>query len=141
MVFFNVGNLSLALADDSDIFGTNIEPNVMIALDSSGSMDELIATNLAYDPAITYPEDDYNPTRVYRKQSGNYNKYANSIADVGSSAARTALSTVGFWSGSISGTSVQLYVGNYLHYLFEDCTACSEVRKIDVAKQVISEFD
>ena len=40
MVFFNVGNLSLALADDSDIFGTNIEPNVMIALDSSGSMDE-----------------------------------------------------------------------------------------------------
>ena len=34
MVFFNVGNLSLAIADDSDIFGTNIEPNVMIALDS-----------------------------------------------------------------------------------------------------------
>ena len=92
MVFFNVWNLGIALADDSDIFGTNIEPNAMIALDSSGSMDDTIPTNVAYNPTITYPQDDYNPTRVYRKQGSNYNKYANSISDVGSTAAQTALS-------------------------------------------------
>ena len=137
MVFFNVWNLSLALADDSDIFGTNIEPNVMIALDSSGSMEDPILTNVTYDPTITYPQDDYNPTRVYRKQGNNYNKYANSISAVGSTAAQTALSTVGFWSGSIKGSNVQLFVGNYLHYLFEDCTTCSDVKKIDIAKQVV----
>ncbi len=138
IIFLNVSHIRFARADDSDIFGTNIEPNVMIALDSSGSMDDEIATNLAYNPATTYPVDDYNATRVYRKQSSNYNKYANSISDVGSAAARTALSTVGFWSGSISGSSVQLFVGNYLNYLFEDCTTCSNVKKIDVAKQVVS---
>jgi type IV pilus assembly protein PilY1 len=137
MLFFNVWNLSLALADDSDIFGTNIEPNVMIALDSSGSMDNEIATNVAYDPTITYPQDDYNPTRVYRKQGNNYNKYANSISQVNNNAAEDALSTVGFWSGRIKGSNVQLFVGNYLHYLFEDCTTCASVKKIDVAKQVV----
>jgi type IV pilus assembly protein PilY1 len=129
--------VQIVLADDSDIFGTNIEPNVMIALDSSGSMDDEIATNIAYDPDTTYPVDDYNAKRVYRKQGNDYNKYANSIFDVGSSAAQKALSSVGFWSGSIKGSNVQLFVGNYLNYLFEDCTTCASVKKIDIAKQVI----
>jgi type IV pilus assembly protein PilY1 len=138
MIFLNIWNMRIVLADDSDIFGTNIEPNVMIALDSSGSMDDEISTNVAYNPNTTYPVDDYNATRVYRKQGNDYNKYANSISDVGSSAAQTALSTVGFWSGSIKGSNVQLFVGNYLNYLFEDCTTCASVKKIDIAKQVIS---
>ena len=34
MVFLNVWNVRIVLADDSDIFGNNIAPNVMILLDS-----------------------------------------------------------------------------------------------------------
>jgi type IV pilus assembly protein PilY1 len=138
IIFLNAWTVRIVDADDSDIFGTNIEPNVMIALDSSGSMDDEIETNVAYDPTITYPEDDYNDSRVYRKQGNNYNKYANSISQVDHSAAESALSTVGFWSGRISGSNVQLFVGNYLNYLFEDCTTCASVKKMDIAKQVIT---
>ena len=38
MVFLNVWKVQIVLADDSDIFGNNIAPNVMILLDTSGSM-------------------------------------------------------------------------------------------------------
>ena len=38
IVFLNVSHVRLAKADDSDIFGNNITPNVMILLDTSGSM-------------------------------------------------------------------------------------------------------
>ena len=40
-------------ADDSDIFGANIQPNVLILLDNSGSMNDSITTE-AYAPATTY---------------------------------------------------------------------------------------
>ena len=49
--------MPLVRADDSDIFGANIEPNIMIFIDSSGSMDDYIdqAATAPYDPATTYP--------------------------------------------------------------------------------------
>jgi len=43
-----------ALADDSDIFGANIQPNVLILLDNSGSMDDVI-DSIPYDDNTTYP--------------------------------------------------------------------------------------
>ncbi len=33
-------NVRLARADDSDIFGANIQPNVLIAIDTSASMND-----------------------------------------------------------------------------------------------------
>ena len=45
-------NLSSARADDSDIFGENIEPNVLLLFDSSGSMDSNIDSTI-YDPKTT----------------------------------------------------------------------------------------
>ncbi len=50
-------NVPLVHSDDSDIFGANIEPNIMIFIDSSGSMDDYIdqAATAPYDPATTYP--------------------------------------------------------------------------------------
>ncbi|MGH7874909.1 MAG: pilus assembly protein [Candidatus Binatia bacterium] len=110
----------------------------MIALDSSGSMDDPIDTNAAYASATTYPVDSYASVKVYRKQSGNYNLYANTVAQVTSSSARTALNSVGFWSGIISGSNVQLYLGNYLNYLFSSCSTCDSQTKIDIAKTVIT---
>ena len=154
MVFFNVGNPSLAIADDSDIFGTNIEPNVMILLDSSGSMDETVGTPLAYASSTTYDVSAYRgsnlvTTTVYKSitsgSSGGLScsssnpcavVYANSIAAVSSTSARTALSSTGSWSGSISGSSLSLYYGNYLNYTL--CGSCDGIEpKIDIAKRVL----
>src|SRR5262249_19814681 len=113
-------------ADDSDIFGANIQPNILILLDNSGSMNDQI-TSEPYVPATTYtvvnkcgskknPEACSSPV-VYKSGSGNtYTTYANTIADVNKAAAQTALSTVGDWSRKISGSNVDLFVGNYLNY-------------------------
>jgi type IV pilus assembly protein PilY1 len=129
-------NLPPALADDSDIFGVNIEPNVLILLDTSGSMGDEIGTFIPYDPNdVSYP-GVYNRTKVYQRSGSNYTVYAQDIASVNSAAARAALSTVGFWSGRISGSRVNLYVGNYLDYYF--CGWCDGVEpKIDIAKRTL----
>ena len=55
---------SLAYADDTDIFGSNIQPNVMLMLDSSGSMSDLILSD-PYDSGGTYT-GTYTSTVVYK---------------------------------------------------------------------------
>jgi len=39
-------NLSSARADDSDIFGANLEPNVLLLIDSSSSMNSSIPSTI-----------------------------------------------------------------------------------------------
>jgi type IV pilus assembly protein PilY1 len=130
-------NLPLALADDSDIFGVNIQPNVLILLDSSQSMGDDVGTFIPYDPNNnTYPVV-YTAVTVYKFANNRYTVYAANIAAVSSASARTALSTVGYWTGTISGSTVHLYVGNYLNY--QACGSCDGLEpKITVAKRVIS---
>jgi len=149
LFFWNVPLLtvSVAHADDSDIFGTNIAPNVMILFDNSGSMaDDIPASGYASSTTYNTPLT-YSTAKVYRKYTKKsdckpnpkpcYKVYANTISDVTSSSARTALSSAGYWSGSISGSNVDLYVGNYLNYLA--CTSCSTAQpKIVVAKRVLN---
>jgi type IV pilus assembly protein PilY1 len=146
IVLWNTWSVRLVAADDSDIFGNNVEPNVLILLDTSGSMegaDGTITTQHPYDPAETYSGSRVSTT-VYRRTCffGNffctYNVYASSISDVNSSSAQTALSTVGYWSGSIGGSNLQLFVGNYVNYA--NCSSCQQTseEKIDIAKRVIT---
>jgi type IV pilus assembly protein PilY1 len=147
ILFLNSWNLALALADDSDIFGTNIEPNVMILFDSSGSMDEEIFSH-PYTPSTSYNTPaPYTGTKVYRKYTTRsscgslprpcYKEYAATISDVNNSSAQTALSTNGYWTGRIGGSTVDLFYGNYLNYLA--CTTCSlEEKKIVIAKRVVT---
>ena len=147
--------MPLVHSDDSDIFGANIEPNIMIFIDSSGSMDDYIdqAATAPYDPATTYPGTPSPPlpnkatAKVYRCRSGYtisqceenpslYVVYANTIADVTSSAARTALTTAGIWNGRIGGTNLQLRTGNYLNYHFSPMGG--HEKKIVVARRVVT---
>jgi len=156
-----LGQMPRALADDSDIFGANILPNILVFIDSSGSMDDYIdqAAEAPYDPATTYttatrsglPKDT---AKVYRCQSGKtiddcendptlYVVYKNSIALVpnadspaSASAARDSLSTAGKWNGRIGGTSLQLRSGNYLNYHFSP--SGGHENKITVAKRVLT---
>jgi type IV pilus assembly protein PilY1 len=76
---------------------------------------------------------------VYKSGSSNtYTKYADTVADVNKASAQTALNTVGYWSGKISGSNVDLFVGNYLNYQIGFCANgnCTE-KKIDIAKSVL----
>ena len=68
MVFLNVWNVRIVLADDSDIFGNNIAPNVMILLDSSQSMDDEVGTLIAYNPnqSPTYASVTYRGSHYRR---------------------------------------------------------------------------
>jgi len=122
-------------ADDSDIFGANVEPNVMILIDSSGSMGDYIPS-VSYDPATSY-SGSYTKTKVYKRTSSGYTQYAGSVNDVNSTSARIALNSTGFWSGQIGGSSVNLYLGNYINYV--NCTSCTGTqKKIVIAKEVIT---
>jgi type IV pilus assembly protein PilY1 len=139
IVFCNTWGVRLASADDSDIFGNNIEPNVLILFDSSGSMeiDPPIPANV-YNASTTYT-GSYTSTRVYRRILTFYFLYATSVSGVSSSSAQASLNTAGYWIGSISGSSVQLYMGNYINFLA--CSSCSgSQKKIDIAKQVVTDL-
>src|ERR1700746_117076 len=105
------------LADDSDIFGSNIQPNVVIMIDNSGSMADSAPSNsfdvpppngsAAYypvlnncDPSGKKSNQTFQPcasVKVYKSGSGSvYTTYADDVASVtgtGSSAARTALNS------------------------------------------------
>jgi type IV pilus assembly protein PilY1 len=144
--------LTPARADDSDIFGANIQPNVMILIDSSQSMSNSV-TSIPYDSNLSpgYPVvNRCTSTRtspcttevVWRRTSSSpltYTKYTDTIAQVPSSSARTALTNNGYWTGSISGSTVNLFVGNYLNYQLGVCAVqtCTEP-KITIAKRVIT---
>lgn len=131
-------------ADDSDIFGANIQPNVLILFDSSGSMNDTVGTFIPYDPATTYCQPaaptclyTYTSTVVYRSVGSGYSLYANTIADVTSASARSGLSSAGYWSGRIGGSRVNLFVGNYLNYTA--CSPCDGLeQKIVIAKRVVT---
>jgi type IV pilus assembly protein PilY1 len=147
IVLWNSWQLSAVLADDSDIFGTNIEPNVMILFDSSGSMSDSIFSS-PYDPNATYSTPlSYATAKVYQKFTSKsacgslprpcYKEYAATISGVNNSSARSALTDTGYWTGRIAGSTIDLFHGNYLNYLA--CSTCSAMeQKIVIAKRVVT---
>jgi type IV pilus assembly protein PilY1 len=158
-----VGPPTAVFADDSDIFGSNIQPNVLIMIDNSGSMADNAPSNsfevppptgtAAYYPVLNNCDPSGKPKvyhscdsiKVFKSGSSSttYTTYASDVSSVtgtGSSAARTALNSAGYWSGKINGSTVNLFTGNYLNYLLGTCTnggACSKP-KMDIAKEVVN---
>jgi len=142
----------VAFADDSDIFGHNVQPNVLIVLDNSTSMNDP-KPSLEYDPAVTYPVvkkcngSNCTSTVVYKSDTSTppkYTQYAtnsNSVSNCSDGAncpsARNALSTAGYWTGSIGGSTVHLFLGNYLNLANCTSTTCSD-KKIRIAKRVVN---
>ncbi len=74
---------SLALADDTEIYGTTnvtntVRPNVLLVVDNSGSMGAETTTynELPYDPNINYSQSpyngSYNSTKFYIGKNANY---------------------------------------------------------------------
>lgn len=152
-----ISSVQTAVADDNDIFGSTVEPNVMILIDSSLSMAEEIESS-TYDAGTTYLVEDRcgqsssggrrrgrsrpgtdpceSPIVYQSSRSSIYTIYGETIADVPDSAARAALSTDGYWSGYILGSYVNLSLGNYLNYGFAG--GSNTEPKIDIAKRVVT---
>src|SRR5437879_12415857 len=151
-------------ADDSDIFGANIQPNVVIMIDNSGSMADSAPSNsfdvpppsgsAAYypvlnncDPSGKKNNQTFQPcdsVKVYKSGGSSiYTVYASNVGAVPDSPphpAQNALNDAGYWSGKINGSTVNLFTGNYLNYLLGTCAsggACTK-SKMAIAKEVVN---
>lgn len=157
-----------AAGDDTDIFsGTTVSvpPNVLILLDTSGSMqeDDKKVPSSIYNPGHDYRTDlvqvtGNTPVRytVYyiRKEPNKewekslFTEFAASTANIGCAEAKYALDTYGYWMGYMhpepdadglyqcgGDVLMKLSVGNYRNFLAAPTTE-SEYR-ITIAKRVI----
>jgi len=94
-----------ALSHDTDIYTATdgvVQPNLLIMFDNSGSMNDP-ATGEPYVPGTTYPfAYTDRPGAIYYNVNGQtWNLYRNSVDLVVCSAAQTALTTEGFYTGPI----------------------------------------
>ena len=150
LVLFNGWNVRFAKADDSDIFTLNVQPNVLLAITNATSMSDTIYS-IPYDPDNPYnTPNTYSQTTVYKYVNNNktcggpkntpcYLFYASSVSAVPNTIAQNALKTLGYWTGTIGGSSVSLFTGNYLNYTL--CTACGQpVTKLSVMQTVLTDL-
>lgn len=129
--------VSPALADDSDILGVNVVPNVVILFDTSQSMLDPVPS-ASYNPLTTYT-GPYTSTVVYKNASGQNSLFRATVNDVPNAAARSALAATGYWFGQIGGSWIKLVLGNNLN--FQQCTSCvaaGSTPKFTIAKQTIT---
>lgn len=137
----------MAPADDTAIYGAatiNIQPNVLIIFDTSGSMSTKDVPGEYYDPATVYT-GTYTSNAVYRSWWwGNWQLHANDISDLNCSTIENQLSTTGVYQGRVgsspsygcSGWKQSLRTGNWLNY---DISTGGALRtRIDVAQEVIT---
>jgi len=153
-LFFMVAPLCLLLATnsfahDSDLYmasGQGVEANILIIFDNSGSMNDQIQAYF-YDPLTTYDpmvvSQAYRDRVYYRVSGGGWNLFANSIAAVACSSARTALTNNGHYEGntnaSCSSNNRTLRTGNYRNYL-ASIGGSEYLTKLTIAKRVINDF-
>jgi len=143
--------LSNAFALDTDLYvvsGTEIPPNVLIMFDNSASMNDKIS-GAQYDPLTTYPFaiTEYPNQVYYRGTGGSWNIYRDSIEQITCSAAKTALTSEGFYTGRIRfstsecGTAnlVNLRTGNYMNYM-QVSGGPADRPKLGIAKGIIQSY-
>ena len=147
IIFFNVSHIRVVHADDMDIFVNYVQPNVDLLISSSTNMNNTILSE-PYVAGTTYSTPlTYTTGAVYKWLNSTpgckpqpkpcYTSYAASISDVTDTTAQTALQTVGYWTGSIGGSSVSLFKGNYLNYAI--CTTCGTPQsKISIANAALT---
>ena len=104
------------LADDVELFlaaaapGSQVQPNILFILDTSGSMGTLITTQTTYDAGTIYP-GTCDPTRVYWREGPGAEPACTTnrlfdniiwVCDVG----RQAFQTVGFYTDRMTQYNV-----------------------------------
>ena len=140
------------LADDTEIYGTveiDVQPNVMIIFDTSGSMDTADVVAEPYDPATVYDQTPgYFPNAVYYRQFWRWVMFTLDINNLNCDPIKNELLTKGYATGyirSASGgfacggwTSRHLRMGNYMNYEASD--AGTPQTRISVAQTVIKQL-
>jgi len=142
-------------ADDTEIYGTvtnpDLEPNILIIFDSSGSMSTVDVPGDPYDPAITYA-GSYPSNAVYQRYWDKANKvyiwelFASDIDDLNCDAVKNELLSDGNARAKIRDTSYtcggngtrRLRLGNYMNY--DESGVGTPLSRIDVAKQVVTDL-
>ena len=155
IVLFLIPGMSHAM--DTDLYTGKtvvVPPNVLIIFDTSGSMDDRVPDR-TFDPTYDYstePGDtDYDNEKVYywdnSQWGGDWEIFADHIADLDCDDAEITLNTFGRWSGNIHvesegyGCSTNdddfetLSTGTFINYNESDLTPSR--RKIDVARDAI----
>jgi type IV pilus assembly protein PilY1 len=160
-----------SLADDTDIFSgstINVPPNILILLDTSGSMqeDDKKVPSSIYDPSHNYRDDltqitggtperytvyfiKKEPNKEWEKSL--FDELTESTANIGCVDAKTALDTYGYWMGFMytepdengkyqcgGDTLMKLSVGNYRNFL--DAPTTDSEYRMTIAKRVIKNF-
>jgi type IV pilus assembly protein PilY1 len=142
-------------ADDTEIYGTvtnpDLEPNILIIFDSSGSMSTVDVPGDPYDPAITYA-GSYPTTAVYQRYWDKANKvyvwelFASDIAELNCDEVKNELLSDWNARAKIRDTSYtcggkinrRLRLGNYMNY---DASGIgTPLSRIAVAKQVVTDL-
>jgi type IV pilus assembly protein PilY1 len=147
-------------ADDIEIYGTvtnpDIEPNVLIIFDTSGSMSTEDVPGAPYDPFQTYAcgSCSYSANAVYYSRynsaTGQYgwDLFASSVNSISCSSIKTTLLTQGYAEGyirsnyysySCGGTTKRyLRLGNYLNYM--ETGVGPYLSRISVARSVLTDL-
>jgi len=146
--------ISVALADDIEIFSggaISVKPNVLIILDTSGSMDDTVPAS-TYDPLHDYSLEPgvthvYTSDTIYYYDDGGWGPSSwevFSTSGVACPDAQNSLDTYGHWQGYIRSSSPhncgssnyeRLKTGNYLNY--EQTEFGVDRRKIDIATEAV----
>jgi type IV pilus assembly protein PilY1 len=149
IIFFNVSHIRIVHADDMDIFVNYVQPNVDLLISSSSAMagdilSEPYVAGTTYSTPLTYTTGAVykwlNSTPGCKPQPKPcYTAYAASVGEVTDTTAQTALNLVGYWTGSIGGSAVSLFKGNYLNYSICTPPACGTLQsKISIANTALT---
>lgn len=149
-----VGTATVGQADDTEIYGTvtnpDLEPNILIVFDSSGSMSTVDVPGTPYDSDIVY-SGSYSTSAVYERYwswgswSYEWRIFANDVADLNCTWIKNDLLDHGYAYGEIysssyacGGSRRRLRMGNFLNY---DESGVGETKsRIEVAQQVITDL-
>jgi type IV pilus assembly protein PilY1 len=151
-------------ARDTDLYTAGdalIEPNILIIFDNSGSMDGSIDTGNHYDPSVTYPSDpnhpDINKDVIYEQKSGDWfplKPFTISSVDDPKLCSKAKKALTGYDNGIYSNgnticvppatnctkTKATITTGNWLNFYLASDSVIGSMRKIDIAKKVITNF-
>jgi hypothetical protein len=111
-------SISPSYGDDTDIFTARVDPNILIIMDNSGSMNEVIYHE-SYDPETTYTGDGtYIKGGIYYFKATEYKTIDFTVNG------KTAKL---YWGPGDEGNGVR-YDGNYLNWIYWDATVTDEQR-------------
>ena len=141
-------------AEDTEIYGTvtnpDLEPNILIVFDSSGSMSTVDVPGDPYDPGTAYT-GSYSINAVYERYwswatwSYQWRIFADDVNDLNCTWIKDDLLAQGYAYGRIyaasyacGGSRRRLRIGNFMNY--DESGAGTLKSRIEVAQQVVTDL-